>query len=240
VSSIPKLRDKLAYVPPERLNQWLQERGRALHDIPSQRMEKTARTELRIALQGLVHRMGMELERLALDPHDTENAARAVRNCLETNLIGRYVLASNDNVRNWLSLRAQEEIDVLSSLLRVLARDSHSAEHEQLEGRIRDLQTLLAKHDMPKAVRLPRWRHLAIEYHLQDDYDALYGLFSKYVHPSAWLIVKPDDGWATTFTKTFVIHAQLYAADLTMRALAALGLDDSVMGSGPWGAAQLH
>lgn len=59
---------------------------------------------------------------------------------------------------------------------------------------------------------------------MEDEYLGLYGLFSKYVHPSAWLIVKPDKAWAKEITNTFVVRAQTYAMDLAYRGAEGIGL----------------
>src|SRR5258708_4073889 len=154
MTSEKRLRDLVASVPGERLGELLKGRGGFLRHLAKEEMEEVARTELRVALQGLVDRVGIELERLALAPFDAEQAARAVRNCLETNLIGRYVMASHENTRNWFALRAQEEIDILSSLVRVYSDSGNADQVTIVKGRISELNALLLKHAMPKAIRL--------------------------------------------------------------------------------------
>lgn len=231
-----RLRNLVAEIPPSALGRKLEARGAYLRIISATEMEKVPRSELRVALQGLVDRAGLELERLGSAPTDVETSARAVRNCLELDLIVRYLLESAENVRNWFSLRAYEEIDILESQLRVFGEEAAPADREVLQRRVRELRALIAKHGMPKANRLPRWSELAKRYGLRGDYEALYGLFSKYIHPCAWLTVKPDHGWASTFANTFVIHAQLYAVDLAARSLKALGLDDAILAHGELGA----
>lgn len=149
------LAEVTAKIPPDELKRLLEARGIALRALASDRMEELPRTELRLALQGLVHRVGLEIERLASAPEDVEHAARAVRNCLETNLIARYVLKSPHNLRTWVKLRVDEEIDVLDSVLKVFGTASDDAGRKPIERRISELKALIEKHGT-KTRRLPR------------------------------------------------------------------------------------
>lgn len=230
-----RLRDVIAEIPPHALGKTLAARGAYLRSVSMTEMEKADRTELRVALQGLVDRAGLELERLGMGWEDVESGARAVRNCFELSLIVQYLLESPENVKNWLSLRTHEEIDIFESMLRVFGEDSDPVAREKVQAWVRALQAHNAKHQMPKATRLPRWSELAKRYGLRDEYDALYGLYSKYIHPCAWLTIKPNHEWASTFTNTFAIYAQMYAVDVARRSLRAVKLDDAILARGAFG-----
>lgn len=231
-----KLSDRLAEVNSEEITPLLLKRGSDLREI-AKIIGRLPRTGLSITLCGLVDRVGIEIERISDAPYDAEHTGRAVRNCLETNLIGRYVMDSNDNLENWVALRIQEEIDIYASALKVFGKDSFDRERELVDKRIRELKEKFKKYEMPAPKRIPRWRDLAQKYDMLDDYDGLYGIFSKYVHPCAWLIVKPDLPFAEMFAQTFVAHAQLYAADLTTRSLNALNIDETLLSNTSWGSA---
>lgn len=222
-----RLEKLIRRISPDQLPGQLRNRGNALRGIAAGQIADAQRTELRVALQALVDRAGRELVGLAEDPADAENGARAVRNSLEANLIGRYCIAAEENLANWLTLRVQEEIDILQSLLTIQASGEAAQAADKIRGRILELQAHCERLERRPARRLPKWRRLAQDHGLANDYDALYGLFSKYVHPSAWSILKPDQGWARTFSDTFVIYTQLYAVDLAAR--TQLGIDEEIL-----------
>lgn len=213
-------------------------RGKALRDIASLVMTKAKQTDLQFALRGLVNKTGFELERLARSPREVEEAARAVRNCLELNLIGRYVLGSKDNLLNWFSLIGQEREDIFSAVLKLNLVDPTALVDERagIEAEIRKLQALRERHGMPKAKRLPGWSDLAKEYGLKNPYDAYYSLFSKYVHPSTLTaLARPrDEPFECIVAEMCVIRAQWYAIDLAVNSLEAIGLDTSVFETPLW------
>lgn len=145
--------------------------------------------------------------RLSLSPFDVENAARAVRNCLESCIVTRYVLLDQRHLSNWLSLRYQEELDILESLLEVYGKNARPEQLDAVNSRIQQITSVWQKHNRSKPKRLHNWRVLAERTDMADDYAAMYGLYSKYIHPSAWLLVKHDSGWSSNFCQIFVVYS---------------------------------
>src|ERR1022692_2633907 len=114
-----KVEDYIRVVGGDRFKHLLAEEGQFLRKVAATTMAQSKLTDLQFALRTLVDRVGFELERLAICPDDVEQAARAVRNCLETKLIGRYVRASPQNLQNGCALRPHEEVDILSKVLQL-------------------------------------------------------------------------------------------------------------------------
>jgi hypothetical protein len=223
-------------VDSDRLSRLLAERGSALSEIADSAMAAGTVSDLQFALRCLVRRAGLELTRLSVAPTDTEQAALAVRNCFETNLIVRYVIESRENLMNWFSLRAQEQIDILSNVLKIHVVDPDALELEKqgLEREIERLRLVLQKHGMPKAKSLPKWASLADRYGLKNIYESYYSLFSKYLHPSTLNVFPQNDEFKRMLAAMFLARAQLYAVDLTVRSLEALGLDESILSRSTW------
>lgn len=231
--STRRLRDLLQHIEPDRIPVVLEARGSELVEFAQRGLTTEPRSELSFALQALVARVGHELIRLAERPMDVEEAARAVRNVFETNLIVRYVSASRDNVIHWITLRVKEEAEILRASL-ALEGGNTDPITEPIRERIAELERYLEYRKTPMPRPLPKWRTLAESYNLTTDYLALYGVFSKYVHPSAWTIVKPDTSWNPLFAQLFLIHAQMYAFDAAQRAAEALNVSTKPLESGSW------
>ena len=66
------------------------------------------------------------------------------------------------------------------------------------------------------------WRvslyQMAKEIGLKGEYDAMYGIYSKYVHASAWFVLRKRDHIdLPTYRMPMQLHTQLYAADTLKR-----------------------
>jgi hypothetical protein len=234
VSNDKRLIDHIVDTDPSQLGAVLKRRGQSLVGFAAEDIGRVARSELSAALQGLVDRLGRELIRCASDPRDVEHDARCVRNIFETNLIVRYICKSPDNTLHWLALRLQEEIDILRSTSTLALSGEHQDQQSRVRERIEFLEEILRERGMPRPPRLPRWSALALELGCEADYEALYGAYSKYVHPSAWTIVRPEPAWDAIFAKAFLVHSQLYAVDAVSRAAEALGLSSDRLLTDAW------
>jgi len=191
------------------------------------------RTEQSFALQPLTSRTGRELIRLATTPEDVEHAARAVRNVFEANVIARYVCASRENTVHWIQLRVKGEADILRASLILKGGDS-DPRVLPIRQRIAELERYMADRGAAMPRPLPRWSTLAKDGGVEEDYQLLYGVFSKYIHPSAWTIVRPDTSWDPLFANLFVVHAQMYAFDTAVRSAEALGVSIDILERGAW------
>lgn len=233
-SSGPRsIRDRLRHSDPDQVGEVLRARGDELMAFAEDEIGGLTRTELSYALQPLVSRLGKEINRLSSKPFDVEEGARAVRSIFETSLIIRYVAASRENTVHWIATRVKEEGDILRASLTLEGADNNEA-LDPIRDRIEEVDQYLREKGMEKPKRLPRWSSLAESHGLKEDYRALYGVFSKYVHPSAWTLVKPDTSWDPLFSELFLVYAQMYAFSGTQVAADALGLSTDQLASGSW------
>jgi hypothetical protein len=86
----------------------------------------------------------------------------------------------------------------------------------------------MARHNRNPSPDRCSTRELAKEVGLQDDYDALYGLFSKYVHASAWFVLRPRAHTDTPdYRMSLQVNTQVYAHDMLNRLLALSGCTTS-------------
>jgi hypothetical protein len=170
-------------------------------------------------LFNLCTRSAIELGRLHQALDDSADAiALPVRNVFELNIIVRYVLTSDDNLARWVAEVATDERVILEGILKLSEGDSLEAER-QLRERLKQIEATLKRHGK-SASRTQQVSALAAAVNLKTEYDAFFKLYSKYVHPSSWLVNSPPehlDEWKPILA----LQAQLYAADTFARISAA-------------------
>jgi hypothetical protein len=136
--------------------------------------------------------------------------AWATRNLFELDLLVRFVLKSEENMLRFLGERARDEIEILEGLIS-LGEDQSSRNVAILRARVDDLKRIAQKHKIrPEKHRTTR--DLADAAGLRHVYDALFKLYSKYVHPSSWL-VNASRQMIDEYKDAFVLEAQRYALD---------------------------
>lgn len=185
-----------------------------------------------VAFFNLAKRCGFELEQLRLwllvgQTAATETLAWHTRNLFELNLIVRYVLKSSKNLDLWEGQTAKDEIDFLRGILGVVS-DKESSDAKVIAERIAHVQSLVERHgvQVPTSKEKLGYLDMASSLGLEDEYRALYRLFSKYVHPSSWLVNTSDENaqcWQ--YRQIFIIRAQMYAWDTYTRLCHALGIE---------------
>ncbi len=150
----------------------------------------------------------------------TEVLASACRMTFELNLQLRYVQLAEENLEDFTKRRGTEEIELLNGVLKLSDEQTPPNTRKTLEQRINHIEMQLDKYGgqrPPK--RATHVREMADAVGLTDEYLALYGFYSKYVHASSWLVNGPkqhtDD---ELFRELFVIKSQLYAGSTCAQA----------------------
>lgn len=171
------------------------------------------RTNERDVLTNLAKRTASEFDKLASTyPAPIEGVAWCSRNLFELNLLFRYVLLSPKNVDKWLGQAAGDEIQVIQGLL-TLATDGSQPHVKALKDRWAYIDGVCKKHsiDLENPIRID---DLAKQVGRTEDYKALYKLFSKYVHPSSWLINNSKENIENeSVLNAFLIQGQLCGLD---------------------------
>lgn len=183
------------------------------------------RTDRHLVLFNLCARNHQELDRLrrSLD-EPSEVLAWVARNLFELNLIIRFILISNENLQRWMGEMAGDEKDILQGVLGLSDGSSKSLE-APLQDRIAAIDGLLKRHGL-QAYKPLNTRQLAESVNLVSEYLAFFKLYSKYVHPSSWLL-NAAPSRREEWKGVFAMQAQLYAGDSFVRLQEALGLSNT-------------
>ena len=134
------------------------------------------------------------------------------RNLFELNLIVKYILLSPDNVAKFGNERVQDELEMLERILEIKEIDEDEA--LTFKNRIKRLKQTADKHHRTLSKPLPIWK-LADATDMGDEHKSYYKLYSKYVHPSSWLINGPQDViYSSEIRNTCLVNAQIYAGNI--------------------------
>jgi hypothetical protein len=180
--------------------------------LASQIRERIDRSDRTVAYANFCSYAASELRRAStFYPEDLAGLAWAARNLFELYLIVRSVIQSDENFRAWLGQRIGDEKDFIEGVLMYVQAGECAPQVATLKARRDRLLELSKRHDIPSAKPF-RIQALAKALGEEDEYVALFKLFSKYVHPSSLLInaysLSPPD---PTYLKIFHIKAQMYA-----------------------------
>ena len=176
------------------------------------------RTERNLVLYNLLAKIRLYLHCLTTSLNGpTEQLGFITRSLFELNLITRYVLIKEENLKRFVRQAGIDRIQILEGSLE-LREDSSKENAKILEDEINKIKGLIQKYNLASLKSLPSFREIARITELEKEYKALYKLFSKYVHPSSYIIAgSPKEIHSNEVRNIFLIHAQLYAGDTFQR-----------------------
>jgi hypothetical protein len=170
-------------------------------------MNTQARTDFNLGLFNLIKRTSIEIEKLnqsVIGP--IEYQAFHSRNIFELKVIVTFILKSDENFKRWIGEAWQDEIDLLNGFLSLKDTDEHT---NPLKERITELKTKATNGSLPLH-KPKRMADMARDVGEQVEYAAFYKLYSKYVHPSSWLVnTNTNHTYLDIFSVVFISYAQL-------------------------------
>lgn len=197
-------------------------------DLGHRITETLKRSDKSIALSNFCSYISGELRQASnFYPDNTSGLAWVTRNLFETNLTIRHVLTSDSNFSEWLGQALCDEKDFIDGVLSVPTDTRNNAAETQLRERLAKLQDMAQRHGLEFSKPF-RVSDIAKPLGLLDEYNSLYKLFSKYVHPSSLLVNSwhqqtPDFNW----TNIFLTKSQLYSGDSIYRISSSCGFQSS-------------
>ena len=162
--------------------------------------------------QRILRYVAVEVDSAAAILHkDIKLFAWRTRNILEGYLLLQFNLLLPKNAEIFCAQRIADEMTILEGILGLnpaLTGDDITL----IKGRVDKCKAVLKKHGYTKANPL-RVDKLAEAVGMKDDYSAFYKLYSKYVHPSSWVIMADVDEYDNIhYWEVFILNAQLYSS----------------------------
>jgi len=147
-----------------------------------------------------------------------EITANICRTVFEINVVFRYCLLSPQNLENYTAQAATDEISIYKSYKKLADADTDPKILRILDDYIEQIRQKLHRHGKPlKPDRLSVFQ-MAKEVGLENEYQTLYGIYSKYVHASAWLVLRKRDHIdLPIFRHQMQWYTQIYAGDTLKR-----------------------
>lgn len=148
--------------------------------------------------------------------YDISLVALCTRNIFELNIRARAILDSDTAVNIWMEELAMDKKQIYDAIL-TIADERHSKQVDILENAKLEIKKLLDKHGLKEINRPETVKSLSENVGLMDDYNILFKLFSKLLHPTSYLINDFDDASSLNNFNILIIHLQLYSVDLLER-----------------------
>jgi len=223
-----RLRDVVREVEPQEIPARIRAIAADMRKMVSNGSRSVRRTNERDVIVNFAKESALQLERLAdWYPQVIEGVAWTTRNLFEIDVLLRWVLLNPTNCNKWLGQIAGDEQQLIEGFL-TLTEGQDRPQARGLRERMQEIKRMCEKHGIDPAKPM-RADKLAAETGQLEDYTALYKLFSKYVHPSSWLLNSPESSRRSSqYLNIFVMHAQLYAFDTYSRVKEWLKTHSSV------------
>jgi len=208
-----KIKDIVVQVPHQQIVDHLSTLSKTTQALSRDIGTRTTRSNASLAYANLANRTATELNRLAgFYPESIEGVAWCARSLFEINLIVRHINHSKENMNRWLGQLAGDEKQILQGFL-ALSDQSDRPEKRVLQDRLVAIDKITAKHGLSASGPF-NIKTIAAQENLSDEYVGLYKLFSKYVHPSSWLLNSPKDSvQSKEYMTILLIYSQIHAGD---------------------------
>ena len=154
--------------------------------------------------------------------------ALAARSLYELNVRSQHILGSDDRINQWLSEALRDKIELLEGVLHLDSASEQGHERAILRDEIGRLESLAAKYQLPALKRIPSTAAIAESVGRSDEHKALFKLFSKIIHPSAYLVNDYQNAASEQVLIVLQVHAQMYAWDTFYRISDALGVPETL------------
>ncbi len=165
-----------------------------LHKVISELNEKTSalvRNEKRdytlFALRALASYTGTLFERLiSHQDFPIEYSAISARNLFESYLLVAYITSDPSKGKEFLSQKAFDELEINEGFLGLGTAASEES-IKAIQERMNYIKELMKKNDLSPS---KYWTvsYLAQKTNNKVEYDAFFKLYSKYIHPSSWIV----------------------------------------------------
>lgn len=116
-----------------------------------------------------------------------EYNAISARNLFECYLLIAYIIKDPSKAEEFLSQKAFDELEINEGFLSLKTAETSETSIKQIQDRMDYIRELMKNHNL---VPSKRWNvlHLAEQTNNKLEYAAFFKFYSKYVHPSSWIV----------------------------------------------------
>lgn len=144
-----------------------------------------------------------------------EYNAISARNLFECYLLIAYIISNPSKAKEFLSQKAYDELEISEGFLSLTTVNTPETTVSLIRERMDYIKELMKKHEFTTS---KNWNvnYLAIQTNNQLEYKAFFKLYSKYVHPSSWVVNSHNNEYDNpVFKSIFILQGQHYASCIT-------------------------
>lgn len=171
---------------------------------------------LLVALRSLSSYTGVLFDRLISNQDfPIEYIAIAARNLFECYLIIAYIIKDPSKAKEFVSQKAYEELEINEGFLSLKTTKTSETSLKQIQDRMDYIKELMKNNGLTPS-RSWTVSHLAAQTNNKLEYKAFFRLYSKYVHPSSWIVNSLNtEYYNPIFRNIFFLQGQHYASCIT-------------------------
>jgi hypothetical protein len=165
------------------------------------------------ALRSLTSYTGVLFERLiSFQDFPIEYNAISARNLFECYLLIAYIISDPSKAEEFISQKAYEELEINEGFLSLKTANTSETSIKHIQDRMDYIKQLMKNHGLTPS------RHWTVSYLAQQtnnklEYEAFFKLYSKYVHPSSWIVNSRNNEYDNpVFKNIFLLQGQHYAS----------------------------
>lgn len=208
-----KFGDKVIYGSTDDVNTNLRRIISVLNEEVSKLVLKGGDDYVLFALRALTSYTGVLFERLiSYQDFPIEYNAISARNLFECYLLIAYIISDPSKAKEFLSQKASEELEINEGFLSLKTVTTSETSIKPIRDRMDYIKEIMKKHGLTSS------RHWTVSYLAQQtnnklEYEAFFKLYSKYVHPSSWIVNSRDNEYDNpVFRNIFILQGQHYAS----------------------------
>jgi hypothetical protein len=147
-----------------------------------------------------------------------EITANICRTVFEINVVFRYCLSSKDRLDAYADQSGTDEISIYKAIKNLANEDTDPKNLQLIDQRIGHIRSILKRYGRIHKPERTSIFQMAKEIGLKDEYQSMYAIYSKYVHASAWFVLRKRDHIdLPMYRMPMQLRTQLYAADTLYR-----------------------
>jgi hypothetical protein len=208
-----KFGDKTIYGSTEDIRANLNKVILQLNDKVSKLNEKKGLDFVLISMKSLVNYTSLLLERLTIyQESPIEFIAISARNLFECYLLVAFILSDPSRAKEFVGQKASEELEINEGFLSLTKTSTPEATIKSIQDRMTYIKELMKNYEIPIK---KHWTvsYLAKQTNNKIEYEAFFKLYSKYIHPSSWILNSPVNEYDNVvFRNIFIMQGRHYAS----------------------------
>lgn len=211
-----KFGDKVIYGSTDDVNINLRKIISVLNEDVSKLVLKQKVDYLLLSLRAIASYTGVLFERLVSHQDlPIEYIAISSRNLFECYLLTAYIIGDPSKGKEFISQKAYDELEINEGFLSIANTNTSETSIKFIRDRMEYIKEIMKMHELTPS---KNWNvnYLAKQTNNELEYKAFFKLYSKYVHPSSWIMNSHNHEYDNpVFKNIFKLQGQHYASCIT-------------------------